>query len=373
MHISSAIFDCSAPDLDSCPDESLPEFAFIGRSNVGKSSLLNLLSGKLDLARVSPTPGFTKLINFFTMNKTWRLVDLPGYGFAAGARKAKFKFNHAVDDYLKNRTSLCCVFALLDSGLPPQEIDVRFIAWLARNSVPFVLVFTKTDKVTPATVQANIAAFTARISGWFEKLPTIFTCSAMAKHGREELLGVIDEVMAAIEAESAQTPQDDCDSTRRYGRHGPEDEFSVYPQKASRPRTPLVRVLVDGHQNPCARPSALDGHGLFHQLGFEPGQLAVVEINGFWRGRERGIEVHERDQCAVGGHVVMRQHGADAAGWPQAPVAILFVDLLFQNDPIAKFDQEVRVGIRGDNCPVHHGLVNVQFVEDSFQRFEFGL
>ena len=208
VNISSAIFDCSAPDLDSCPDECLPEFAFIGRSNVGKSSLLNLLSGKLDLARVSPTPGFTKLINIFTMNRTWRLVDLPGYGFAAGARKAKFKFNHAVDDYLKHRTSLCCVFALLDSGLSPQEIDVTFVAWLTRNSVPFVLVFTKTDKVAPATVQANIAAFTARISGWFEKLPAIFTCSAMAKQGREELLGVIDEAMMAIQAESESAQPD---------------------------------------------------------------------------------------------------------------------------------------------------------------------
>ena len=219
MHISSAIFDCSAPDLDSCPDESLPEFAFIGRSNVGKSSLLNLLSGKLDLARVSPTPGFTKLINFFTMNQTWRLVDLPGYGFAAGARKAKFKFNRAVNEYLKHRTSLCCVFALLDSGLPPQEIDVEFVAWLARNSVPFVLVFTKTDKVTPAVVQANRAAFMARISGWFEKLPAIHTCSAMAKQGREELLGVIDEAMTAIQAESgpaqpeAAVPPEDLPAT----------------------------------------------------------------------------------------------------------------------------------------------------------------
>ncbi|MGB7749405.1 MAG: ribosome biogenesis GTP-binding protein YihA/YsxC [Verrucomicrobiia bacterium] len=202
MNISSAIFDCSAPDLDSCPDESLPEFAFIGRSNVGKSSLLNLLSGKLDLARVSPTPGFTKLINIFTINKTWRLVDLPGYGFAEGARKAKFKFNHAVDDYLKHRTNLRCVFALLDSGLPPQEMDVAFVAWLTRNAVPFVLVFTKTDKVTPATTQANIAAFTACISGWFEKLPAIFTCSAIAKQGREDLLGVIAETMTAIQAES---------------------------------------------------------------------------------------------------------------------------------------------------------------------------
>ena len=136
MHISSAIFDRSAPDLDSCPDESLPEFAFIGRSNVGKSSLLNMLSGKADLARVSPTPGFTKMINIFTMNQTWRLVDLPGYGFAQGARKESSRFNQAVSHYLKQRTNLCCVFALLDSGLEPQAIDIDFVGWLARNAVP---------------------------------------------------------------------------------------------------------------------------------------------------------------------------------------------------------------------------------------------
>ena len=107
VNISSAIFDCSAPDLASCPDESLPEFAFIGRSNVGKSSLLNLLAGQAGLARVSPTPGFTKLINFFTMGKTWRLVDLPGYGFAEGAKKDGARFNRAVSHYLKRRTNLC--------------------------------------------------------------------------------------------------------------------------------------------------------------------------------------------------------------------------------------------------------------------------
>jgi GTP-binding protein len=202
MDISSAIFDCSAPDLDSCPDESLPEFGFIGRSNVGKSSLLNMLAGKNGLARVSPTPGFTKLINLFTMNKTWRLVDLPGYGFAEGARKDSARFNHAVSHYLKQRTNLCLVFALIDSGLAPQEMDVEFVEWLARNAVPFVLVFTKTDKVTPTTVQANIEAFTARISAWFEKLPAIFTCSAITEQGRQELLGVIAESMTAIQAES---------------------------------------------------------------------------------------------------------------------------------------------------------------------------
>ena len=184
MDISSAIFDCSAPDLDSCPDESLPEFAFIGRSNVGKSSLLNLLAGKEGLARTSPTPGFTKLINLFTMNKTWRLVDLPGYGFAAGAKKDSAKFNRAVANYLKHRTNLCLVFALIDSELSPQEMDIEFVGWLASNAVPFVLVFTKTDKIPPATVQANITAFMDRIAEWFTQPPAIFKCSATAKHGR---------------------------------------------------------------------------------------------------------------------------------------------------------------------------------------------
>ena len=197
MNISSAIFDCSAPDLDSCPDESLPEFAFIGRSNVGKSSLLNLLAGKGILARVSPTPGFTRLINFFTMSKTWRLVDLPGYGFAAGAKRESARFNQAVARYLKHRPNLCCVFALLESGLTPQEIDLEFVEWLARNSVPFVLVFTKTDRGTPEAAEANITAFTERIAGWFEQLPEIFRCSATTGHGRSELLGVINATLAA--------------------------------------------------------------------------------------------------------------------------------------------------------------------------------
>ena len=202
MNISSAIFDRSAPDLDSCPDESLPEFAFIGRSNVGKSSLLNMLSGKRDLARVSTTPGFTKLINVFTMNKTWRLVDLPGYGFAHVARKDRSKFNRAVADYLQHRANLRCVFALIDSGLPPQKIDLEFVEWLVSNSVPFVLVFTKTDMIKPATVRTNIKAFTDRISGWFEKLPEIFTCSAMTRQGRRELLGVVEEAMTAEPGEA---------------------------------------------------------------------------------------------------------------------------------------------------------------------------
>jgi GTP-binding protein len=202
VNISSAIFDRSAPDLNSCPDESLPEFAFIGRSNVGKSSLLNLLAGEQGLARVSPTPGFTRLINIFTVNKCWRLVDLPGYGFAQGAHKARTGLSQIVADYLEKRTNLCLVFALIDSGLAPQEIDLKFVEWLARRAVPFVLVFTKADKASALTVQTNIAAFIDRISAWFEKLPAVFTCSAETQQGRSELLGVIDESMTAINAAS---------------------------------------------------------------------------------------------------------------------------------------------------------------------------
>jgi len=206
VNISSAIFDRSAPDLASCPDESLPEFAFIGRSNVGKSSLLNLLAGQRGLARVSPTPGFTKLINIFTMNKTWRLVDLPGFGFAQVARADRTLFNQAVNDYLLHRPNLCCVFALLDSGLPPQELDLNFVEWLVRNAVPFVLVFTKTDRGTPEAVAANIAAFTASIAGWFEQLPEIFQCSSTTGQGRSELLAVIGATLAAGPAAAEPAP-----------------------------------------------------------------------------------------------------------------------------------------------------------------------
>ena len=196
MNISSAIFDRSALDLDSCPDESLPEFAFIGRSNVGKSSLLNFLSGKRDLALVSRTPGLTKQLNFFMMNGSWRLVDLPGYGFAQATRHAQLRFNEAVNDYLQQRPNLHCVFALIDSGLPPQKIDLEFIEWLASNGIPFVLVFTKTDKVGAAKVQANIAAFQERLSKCCGLAPAILTCSAKDRFGRAELLAVIKAAIA---------------------------------------------------------------------------------------------------------------------------------------------------------------------------------
>ena len=238
VNISSAIFHCSAPDLDSCPDESLPEFAFIGRSNVGKSSLLNMLAGKGILARVSTTPGFTKLINFFTMSKTWRLVDLPGYGFAAGAKQESARFNKAVARYLKHRPNLCCVFALLDSGLAPQEIDLEFVEWLTRNSVPFVLVFTKTDRGTPEVAEANIAAFTARIAGWFEKLPEIFRCSATTGNGRSELLGVIGATLDAMPKVAEPTPA---------------TVEPLQPEEVEPPFSMKVRAGITRDENPRAK------------------------------------------------------------------------------------------------------------------------
>jgi GTP-binding protein len=196
MQISSAIFELSAPDLASCPPPTLPEFAFIGRSNVGKSSLLNMLTGKKDLAKVSATPGHTKLINFFEINKKWRMIDLPGYGFAQVARRDKARFNRAVEDYLENRQGLAGVFVLIDSILPPQKLDLEFVQWLASISAPIVMVFTKVDRITPTKLSTNMSAFTEKMSEWFEELPAIFTCSSVNRRGRQELLGAVEAAMA---------------------------------------------------------------------------------------------------------------------------------------------------------------------------------
>ena len=196
MNITSAVFDLSAPDLESCPPGGRLEFAFIGRSNVGKSSLLNMLSGKKDLARVSVTPGFTKTINFFIMNGDWLLVDLPGYGFAQVARENRAKFNDAVTDYIVNRSSLACVFVLLDARHEPQAIDLEFVHWLGDRTTRFVLVFTKTDKVTAKQLQTNIGLFKEQLAAWWEDLPAIFTTSSVTRQGRAELLDHIDKTLA---------------------------------------------------------------------------------------------------------------------------------------------------------------------------------
>ncbi len=192
MKIKSADFHDSAPNLGACPNWNLPEFAFIGRSNVGKSSLINLLTERKSLAMVSATPGKTKLINLFRINGNWCLVDLPGYGYAKVAQQDKHEFNQAVADYIENRPNLATVFVLIDSRIEPQRIDLDFIAWLAGCEVPFALVFTKTDKQSPTKTRAAIEAFLAAAADFLpEPAPPIFACSSVSKDGRTEILAHI--------------------------------------------------------------------------------------------------------------------------------------------------------------------------------------
>lgn len=195
MKIKSAVFTLSAPDLASCPDSSLPEFAFIGRSNVGKSSLVNRLSERKTLAKVSDLPGKTKLLNFFRMNDAWHLVDLPGYGYAAGGQREQHGFQRIVADYLAKRPNLFCTFVLIDSRLEPQQIDLEFVNWIAAVPAHFVLVFTKTDKQSVHKTQANIALFHARLKEHWQETPRTFTCSSETGAGRTELLDFIEEIL----------------------------------------------------------------------------------------------------------------------------------------------------------------------------------
>ena len=163
MKIQSARFKKSAVSLDRCSAPELPEFAFIGRSNVGKSSLINLLTNKDGLARVSKTPGRTREINFFTINDAWNLVDLPGYGYAKVSKSQRDQFNEFVSDYLLNRESLAGTFVLIDSRHTPQKIDLEFVAWLIEAQLPFALIFTKTDKSKARVVRKNIELFLERM------------------------------------------------------------------------------------------------------------------------------------------------------------------------------------------------------------------
>lgn len=196
MKIKSADFEMSAPNLASCPKSALPEFAFIGRSNVGKSSLINMLTGKRELAKASDTPGKTTTINFFLINRAWYLVDLPGYGYANLGKKDRAEFNRAVADYLENRRNLYCVYVLIDVRLPPQPIDLEFIHWLGECSVPFAFVFTKADKQSATQSQSNIALFKRSLAEWSEDLPGMILSSAKTKAGRSEILALTQELLA---------------------------------------------------------------------------------------------------------------------------------------------------------------------------------
>jgi len=197
MKIKSAEFEKSAPTLATAPRWTLPEFAFIGRSNVGKSSLINLLTERNALAKASVTPGKTKLINFFRINTNWCLVDLPGYGYAKVNREERADFNEAVADFIEKREVLVHLFVLIDSRLPPQRIDLEFLRWLTTADIRFSLVFTKTDKVSAAAVQTNIALFKQAIDDFVPEVPQIFTTSSTKKSGRMDLLKFIEAELIA--------------------------------------------------------------------------------------------------------------------------------------------------------------------------------
>lgn len=197
MNVVTAKFQISAPDVASCPASELREFAFIGRSNVGKSSLLNMLAGAKALAKVSATPGHTQLINFFSVNNgAWMLVDLPGYGYAKTAGTDRDRFQNMIAGYLTGRANLAGVFVLIDSRHPPQQIDLEFVQWLLGESVPFALVFSKADTVKPGLLQKHTELFLAKIAAWCAVLPRVFTTSAETRSGRRELLAFIGETLA---------------------------------------------------------------------------------------------------------------------------------------------------------------------------------
>lgn len=188
MKINTARFATSAAGLEDCPEAELPEFAFIGRSNVGKSSLLNTLCNQKGLARVSGKPGHTRLINFYVVNEEWCMVDLPGYGYAKAPKADRHRFNDFVADYLEFREGLTHVLVLIDSRLEPQKIDVDFVTWLVECGVPFSLVYTKSDKMKPGRIKANQELFLKALSEYVDGIPPIFTTSAKSSDGRLDVL-----------------------------------------------------------------------------------------------------------------------------------------------------------------------------------------
>ena len=193
MIIHSASFVKSSPSLQQCPAPLKPELGFIGRSNVGKSSLINLLTGNSHLAKISGKPGKTRTINHFLINDTWYLVDLPGYGFAKVPVKMREKWVKAVQDYILTRETLICLFVLLDSRHKPQNSDMMFMELLGMNQIPFVRVFTKTDKLTSGALRKSIDNYDKEMLKFWESLPVTFLSSTVNKTGREEILGFIEE------------------------------------------------------------------------------------------------------------------------------------------------------------------------------------
>ena len=194
MEIKNAAFVISAPNVGMCPNDMRPEYAFIGRSNVGKSSLINMLCNHKGLAKTSSTPGKTLLINHFIINKEWFLVDLPGYGFAKRSKTERQKLDNMIRGYILQREQLCNVFVLIDIRHDPQAIDREFIDWLGESSIPFCIVFTKADKLAPSKVNAAAKSWMSKLEDGWEELPPYFITSAEKRTGRDELLDYIEEI-----------------------------------------------------------------------------------------------------------------------------------------------------------------------------------
>ena len=198
MKIKSADFVISNTDINKCPKESIPEYAFIGRSNVGKSSLINMLTGRKSLAKTSGKPGKTQLINHFKINDNWFLVDLPGYGYAKVSKKNRSIFAKFIYEYLEKRENLICTFVLVDSRHEPQKIDMLFMEWLGQNQIPFVIVFTKMDKLSSSQLNKNISKYKAEMLKTWEDIPQTFRSSAESGLGKIEILKFIEQTNSSV-------------------------------------------------------------------------------------------------------------------------------------------------------------------------------
>ena len=198
MKIKSAEFVISNTDYKNCPQDGKPEFAFIGRSNVGKSSLINMLTNRKGLALTSSTPGKTMLINHFLINDEWYLVDLPGYGYARRGKEGREQLRILIEDYILERTAMTALFVLVDSRHSPQTIDLEFMEWLGENGIPFSIVFTKGDKQSASKLALNVSSYKEEMLKSWEELPPIFITSSETAKGREEVLGYIEEVTKTI-------------------------------------------------------------------------------------------------------------------------------------------------------------------------------
>ncbi|MEC8536142.1 MAG: ribosome biogenesis GTP-binding protein YihA/YsxC [Bacteroidota bacterium] len=198
MRIKTAKFVVSNQDVSKCPKNNLPEYAFIGRSNVGKSSLINMLTNQKKLAKTSGRPGKTQLINHFIINQQWYLVDLPGYGYARVSRSTKNIFQKFITAYFKQRKQLVCAFVLIDIRHEPQPIDLEFMQWLGENAIPFNIVFTKSDKLKPKAVERNIENYSVVLKEQWEELPQYFITSSLNYDGKLELLTHIGQINASL-------------------------------------------------------------------------------------------------------------------------------------------------------------------------------